>query len=87
MFKNNKIKIFVTVFLLALMLTFTFPSIAFADQATDVSSFVTRLYQTCLDRSPDPAGLNNWVNNLISGKVTGGQAAHGFVFSEELKNR
>src|SRR5450830_740031 len=87
MFKNKKIKIFVTVFLLALMLTFTFPSIAFADQATDVSSFVTRLYQTCLDRGPDPAGLDNWINNLISGKVTGGQAAYGFVFSEELNNR
>lgn len=87
MFKNKKIKIFIIVFLLALMLTFTFPSIAFADQATDVSSFVTRLYQTCLDRSPDPAGFDNWVNNLISGKVTGGQAAYGFVFSEELKNR
>ncbi|MFZ3386096.1 MAG: DUF4214 domain-containing protein [Candidatus Hydromicrobium sp.] len=87
MFKNNKIRIFVTVFLLAFILTFTFPSIAFADQTSDVSSFVTRLYQTCLDRSPDPAGLDNWVNNLISGKVTGGQAAYGFVFSEELKNR
>ncbi|MCL5772530.1 MAG: DUF4214 domain-containing protein [Actinobacteria bacterium] len=87
MFKNKKIKIFITVFLLAFMLTFTFPSIAFADQATDVSSFVTRLYQTCLDRGPDAAGLDNWVSNLISGKVTGGQAAYGFVFSEELKNR
>jgi hypothetical protein len=87
MFKNKKIKIFVTVFLLAFILIFTFPSIAFADQATDVTSFATRLYQTCLDRSPDPAGLDNWVNNLISGKVTGGQAAYGFVFSEELKNR
>ncbi|MHB8279364.1 MAG: DUF4214 domain-containing protein [Candidatus Humimicrobiaceae bacterium] len=87
MFKNKKIKIFVTVFLLAFILTFTFPSIAFADQTSDVSSFVTRLYQTCLERSPDPAGFDNWVNNLISGKVTGGQAAYGFVFSEELKNR
>ena len=87
MFKNNKVKIFITVFLLAFILTFTFPSVVFADQATDVSSFVTRLYNTCLDRGPDPDGLANWVNNLISGTVTGGQAAYGFVFSEELKNR
>src|SRR5450830_1799043 len=87
MFKNNKIKIFVTVFLLAFILAFTFPSIAFADQTSDVTSFVTRLYNTCLDRGPDPAGLDSWVNNLISGKVTGGQAAYGFVFSEELNNR
>jgi len=34
------------------------------DQTTDVSSFVTRLYQTCLDRGPDPAGLDNWVNKF-----------------------
>ena len=87
MFKNNKVKIFITVFLLAFILTFTFPSVIFADQTTDVSSFVTRLYNTCLDRGPDPDGLANWVNNLISGTVTGGQAAYGFVFSEELKNR
>src|SRR4030042_3717884 len=87
MFKNKKIKIFIIVFLLAFMLTFTFPSVICADQTSDVSSFVTRLYQTCLDRSPDPAGLDNWVNNLISGEVTGGQAAYGFVFSEELKNK
>ena len=87
MFKNNKVKIFITVFLLAFILTFTFPSVIFADQTTDVSNFVTRLYNTCLDRGPDTDGLANWVNNLISGTVTGGQAAYGFVFSEELKNR
>jgi len=34
------------------------------DQTTDVSSFVTRLCQTCLDRGPDPAGLDNWVNKF-----------------------
>ena len=65
MFKNKKIKIFVTVFLLALVLTFTFPSVAFADQTSDVSSFATRLYQTCLDRSPDPAGLDNWLKKKL----------------------
>jgi Host cell surface-exposed lipoprotein. len=87
MFKNNKIKIIAIVFLLAFILVFTFPSTIFADQTTDVSSFVTRLYNTCLDRGPDPAGLDNWVNNLLSGKMTGGQVAYGFVFSDELKNR
>ncbi len=44
MFKRNKIKIFVVLLLLAFILTFTFPSILFADQTTDVSNFVTRLY-------------------------------------------
>jgi len=57
------------------------------DQTTDVSSFVTRLYQTCLDRGPDPAGLGIGLINLISRKVTGGQTVYGFVFSEEFKNK
>ena len=34
------------------------------DQTTEVSSFASRLYQTCLGRSPDPAGLDNWVNKF-----------------------
>jgi len=34
------------------------------DQTTDVSNFVTRLYQTCLDRGPNPAGLDNWINKF-----------------------
>jgi hypothetical protein len=87
MFKKNKIKVFVTIFIVTLILTFTFPTIALADQSTDVAGFVIRLYQTCLDRSPDPVGLDSWVNNLVSGEISGGQAAYGFVFSEELKNR
>lgn len=87
MFKKNKIKIFITIFILTLILTFTFPTIALADQTADVSGFVIRLYKTCLDRVPDPVGLDSWVNNLVSGEITGGQAAYGFVFSEELKNK
>ena len=33
----------------------------------DVEAFVTRFYQECLDRDPDSAGLNNWVNSLLNG--------------------
>jgi hypothetical protein len=84
---KNKFKIFITALLLVIMLFFAFPSVIYADQTTDVTNFVTRLYQTCLDRGPDPGGLSNWVNNLITGTVTGGQAAYGFIFSEELINR
>jgi hypothetical protein len=87
MFKKNKIKVFVTVFIVTLILTFTFPAIALADQSTDAAGFVIRLYQTCLDRSPDPAGLDFWVSNLASGEISGGQAAYRFVFSEESVNR
>ena len=87
MFKNNKVKIFVTVLVTVLLLSFIFPSIVFADQTSDVTAFVTRLYETCLGRGPDPAGLENWVNNLKTGRVSGGQAAYGFVFSQELISR
>ncbi|MCX6383432.1 MAG: DUF4214 domain-containing protein, partial [Actinobacteria bacterium] len=87
MFKNNKVKIFVTVLVTVLLLSFIFPSIVFADQTSDVTAFATRLYETCLGRGPDPAGLENWVNNLKTGRVSGGQAAYGFVFSEELISR
>ncbi|MDD5658958.1 MAG: DUF4214 domain-containing protein, partial [Actinomycetota bacterium] len=87
MFKSNKAKIFM-VFLVAFLLTsFIFPSLMFADSTSDVTAFVTRLYETCLGRSPDPGGLENWVGNLLAGRVSGGQAAYGFVFSEELINR
>ena len=87
MFKNNKLKIFLTVLITVLLVTFIFPSVAFADQTSGVTAFTTGLYETCLGRDPDPAGLENWVNNLMSGRISGGQAAYGFVFSEELINR
>lgn len=87
MFKNNKLKIFLTIFVAILLMSFIFPSAVFADQTSDINAFVTRLYKTCLGRSPDPAGFENWVSNIIAGRVSGGQAAYGFIFSEELINR
>ena len=84
LFKINKLKIFFAVFITVFLVSFTLPSDVFADQTSDITAFTTRLYQTCLGRGPDPAGLENWVNNLITGRVSGGQAAYGFVFSEEL---
>ena len=87
LFKNNKLKIFFAVFVAVFLISFTLPSAVFADQTSDVTAFTIRLYQTCLGREPDAAGLENWVNNLITGRVSGGQAAYGFVFSEELLNK
>ncbi len=60
--------------------------------APDVSSgqvadFVTRFYELCLQRPPDPTGLSGWVNELASRKKTGSDVAYGFVFSEEFLNR
>lgn len=51
----------------------------------DVTAFVTRLYQVCLNRTPDQAGLNDWVSGLKSGKNNGAATAAGFVFSKEFK--
>ena len=52
-----------------------------------VKAFVTRLYQVCLDRTPDESGLNNWVNKLVLGTMTGYEVARGFFFSDEFKNK
>ncbi len=51
------------------------------------SQFVTRFYELCLSRSPDPTGLKNWTNALLQGKQTGAQVAYGFVFSKEFQSK
>ena len=51
-----------------------------------IKEFVTRLYEVCLNRKPDKAGLNDWVNKLKNG-MTGAEVAHGFVFSKEFKKK
>ncbi len=47
-------------------------------------AFVTRFYDLCLDRTPDPAGLAGWADALLSGADTGADIAQGFVFSKEF---
>ena len=51
-----------------------------------IEQFVTRLYQVCLNREPDDAGLNDWVNRLSSGQASGVEVSYGFVFSQEFQN-
>jgi len=55
-----------------------------AGRNAKISSFVTTLYSTTLDRKPDDSGLNYWVNELSSGKKTGSQVVHYFVFGPEF---
>lgn len=50
-------------------------------------SFVTRLYNVCLDREPDTEGLNGWTEILSSGRMTGSQVAYSFIFSDEFKSK
>lgn len=56
-----------------------------ADNA-GIRSFVTRMYEVCLDREPDTDGLNDWSNRLATGQAQGADIAFGFIFSEEFKN-
>jgi len=49
-----------------------------------VEAFVTRFYQLCLDRNPDPAGLDGWVNNLLNQIQAGADVAEGFIYSSEF---
>lgn len=52
-----------------------------------VRSFVTRLYQTCLNREPEAAGLESWTKVLCNGTADGARTGYGFVFSQEYLNR
>ncbi len=52
-----------------------------------VEAFVTRFYQQCLDRSPEPAGLKDWTDNLLNKTKTGADVAKGFIYSQEFINR
>lgn len=52
-----------------------------------VQNFVNRLYNIALERGAEDAGLNNWVQQLESGKANGANVAYGFFFSEEYKEK
>lgn len=58
-----------------------------AEDNGGVEGFVTRLYNICLDRDPDPSGFNAWVDQLKSGANTGAEVAYGFIFSNEFKSK
>ena len=51
-----------------------------------IIAFATRLYTTCLKRTPDQNGLMAWARQLANLKDTGSNAAHGFFFSDEMNN-
>jgi hypothetical protein len=52
----------------------------------DNSAFVTQQYEDFLDRQPDSAGLNSWVNSLSSG-VSRAQLVNGFMGSQEFAGK
>lgn len=57
------------------------------DQNGEVAKFVVRCYRLCLDREPDTKGINEWCQWINSGAQTAKQAAYGFIFSSEFKNK
>lgn len=63
------------------------PTPAPAPSADGATKFVTNLYVNALNRQPDDAGLQNWVNQLTSKKTGGANVAQGIVFSQECINR
>ena len=54
---------------------------------TGAEGFVRRLYNVCLDREPDAAGLADWVSQLTGGTNDGCRVAYGFIFSQEFKDK
>ena len=53
----------------------------------NVVNFVTRLYQTGLDRQPDQGGLDYWSDGLKAKSLSGAKAAENFLISEEIRNK
>lgn len=83
--KKKLVTSLASVILVLAMLFVFFPQSVHAD-TTGTSGFVTRFYQLCLGREPDPDGLNYWVNGLSSGSFKGADLAKQFVFSPEFLN-
>ncbi len=54
------------------------------DTRIAIESFVTRMYEQCLSRDPDQAGLDGWAGQLENGNMNGAQIAEQFVFSNEM---
>lgn len=51
-----------------------------------VTSFVSRLYENFLGREPEKAGLDAWVDALITGRGTAAKVVYGFVYSPEFQS-
>lgn len=54
---------------------------------TPIEQFVTRMYQQCLSRDPDQAGLEGWVSQLEKGYMNGADIAQQFIFSKEMLDK
>lgn len=57
-----------------------------ANQKLSDEEFVTRMYQTFLNREPDEAGFKDWVGRLERGEETRDSLVYGFTRSQEFGN-
>lgn len=57
------------------------------DDVAQIEAFVERLYNLCLLRQPDGEGMQSWKEALVKREKSGAVVAHGFFFSQEMKNR
>jgi len=83
----SKAKYFFLIVLIGVLVITLFPTAINGGSEEQVQSFVTRFYEQCLGRQPDPGGLNEWVGRLLNGSRTGADVAEGFVFSEEFTSK
>ena len=71
-------------------ITDTNPDLGSGDKQVDeaaLEAFINRLYQKCLDRDNDSAGMLYWKDQLMSKQLSGAQVAQNFFFSDEMKNK
>ncbi len=59
-------------------------NLLYEDPYEDVRNFVSRLYTNILGRDPDAAGLESWVDVLVSGETTGAEVVRDFILSPEF---
>lgn len=53
----------------------------------DVCSFVVRMYDKFLGRTPDAQGLDFWYNKLVSQELEGANIVDGFISSDEFTGK
>jgi hypothetical protein len=82
----KKVTTLVTALALSVSVLVAAPTTAKAADEAGINSFVTRMYDVCLGRTPDEAGLNDWSSQLVSGEAKGADIAFGFIFSQEFQN-
>ncbi len=87
--RNRMKKVTTVLALAAITVSVSLGSMPFTTKAADkagINAFVTRMYEVCLNREPDEAGLADWTKRLENGQAKGSDIAYGFIFSEEFKN-